>query len=110
MTITYRVSFTFKNMFLDDISKKSLVAATHMVITIYSVSAFATRKSSRNSIIKPSKNSQLSFSTIKAFANREDYDEDQGNQYSQYNQLNLHVLQPHFSPDLCPLTAEVLCL
>ena len=110
MTITYRVSFTFKNKFLDDISKKSLVAATHMVITIYSVSAFATPKSSRNSIIKPSKNSQLSFSTIKAFANREDYDEDQGNQYSQYNQLNLHVLQPHFSPDLCPLTAKVLCL
>lgn len=43
-------------------------------------------------------------------ANREDYDEDQGNQYSQNNQLDLHILQPHFPPHFGPRTPKVLCL
>lgn len=53
---------------------------------------------------------QHSFSTVEAVANREDYDEDQGNQYSKNYQLDLHVLQPHFPPDLGPRITKVLCL
>lgn len=41
---------------------------------------------------------------------REDNDEDQGYQNCQYNQLYLHVLQPHFSTDFGPRIPEVLRL
>lgn len=40
----------------------------------------------------------------------EDNYEDQGYQNCQYNQLYLHILQPHFSTDFGPWVPEVLCL
>lgn len=47
---------------------------------------------------------------LSSTGHRKDYYEDQCYQNSQYNQLYLHVLQPHFSTDWGSRTPEILCL
>ena len=47
---------------------------------------------------------------MEPLAHRENYYEDQRNDDRQNDQFDLHVLQPHFSPDLRSGVSEVLGL
>jgi len=48
--------------------------------------------------------------TVKAMANRQDDDKDQGDDDTKHDELDLHVLKPHLPPHRCSLLPEVLCL
>lgn len=50
------------------------------------------------------------FSTVEPMTNWKNYNEDQRYQNSQYNQLDLHVLQPHLPTYFGPWIPKVLCL
>ena len=51
-----------------------------------------------------------SKSTFKAMTDGQDYDENQGNNDAQNNQLHFHILPPHLPPYLLALLPEILCL
>lgn len=48
--------------------------------------------------------------TLEALANRQNNDKNQGNDNTQNNQFDLHILEPHLSSHLGSLLPKVLCL
>jgi hypothetical protein len=49
-------------------------------------------------------------STIEAMAYRQNNDKNQGNENTQNNQFDLHILEPHLSSHLSSLLPKILCL
>lgn len=49
-------------------------------------------------------------SASEAMADGQKDDEAQSYDNTSHNQLNLHILNPQFSPHLCPLCFKILCL
>ena len=47
---------------------------------------------------------------FEAMAHRQADDEDERDDDAKDNELDLHVLKPHLSPNLCTLLSEILCL
>jgi hypothetical protein len=52
----------------------------------------------------------LCLMAFETMADREDNDQNKCDDYSQDDELDFHVLQPHLSPHICSLLSEILCL